>query len=146
VEAQACRTLFRDEACRARVVDGYLQAERLARHDPFLPLALAAFLIDTGDAAGARRAAERALAIEPEAVLPRLLLADAFLETGSNADLRRAAELLADARERAATWSGWSDGFYGRQLLRPDPRIFERLERKLADTSEPRPREAPGPP
>jgi len=31
----------------------------------------------------------------------------------------------------AASWSSWSEGAYGRELLVPEPRVFERLERKL---------------
>ncbi len=134
VEAQGCRTLFRDAACRERVAAAYAAAELRARHDPFLPLALAAFLIDTGDPAGARRAAERALALEPEAVSPRLLLADAFLSRGSKGDLPRALELVAEARARAQAWAGsdFEDEPYARRLLQPEPRFFERLEGRLA--------------
>jgi tetratricopeptide (TPR) repeat protein len=131
LEAHGCRTLFFDVSCRERVAAHYEEAQRLARHDPRLPIGLAAFLLDTGDAAGARRAAERALAIEPEAVLPRLLLADAWIESGSEQDLRRAEALIVESRERAASWSSWSEGAYGRELLVPDPGVFERLERKL---------------
>jgi hypothetical protein len=131
VEAHACRTLFRDEACRQRVVERYRRAAELARHDPFLPAALAAFLLDTGDPAGARRAAEQALALEPEAVVPRLLLADASIEEGRAGGLVRARELLADARARAARWSSWDENEYGRRLLSPDPAILARLEAKL---------------
>jgi predicted Zn-dependent protease len=134
LEAHGCQALFRDVACRRRVAAHYTEAERLARYDPLLPVGLAAFLLDTGDAAGARRAAERALMIEPESVLPRLLLADALIAGGSVEGRRRARELLTDSRERAAEWSSWSDGSYGRQLLVPEPRVFERLERKLAAT------------
>jgi hypothetical protein len=115
-----------------RVREMYRRAERQARHDPTLPLELAGFLLGWGDSAGARRAAERALAIEPEAVLPRLLLAAAFIQDGSEGDLRRAAAQLADARERAEAWSHWNEGSYGPALLRPDPRLFARLERELA--------------
>lgn len=135
IEARACRTLFRDGSCRERVSDMYRRAEQLSRHDPTLPVELGGFLIGRGDAAGARRAAERALAIEPEAVLPRLLLAAAFIQDGSEEDLRRAAAQLADARERAEAWSHWNDGSYGRALLVPDPRLFAQLERELARAS-----------
>jgi hypothetical protein len=65
-----------------------------------------------------------------------LLLADALIETAPADGLGRASELLADARERAARWSGWSDGPYGRALLVPAPHIFARLEEKLAAASD----------
>jgi O-antigen ligase len=135
IEAYACRTLFVNRPCRARVVDAYRRAWRSARHDPTLPLELAGFLLDKRDPAGARRAAERALAIEPEAVLPRLLLAAAFIQSGSPGDLRQAAAQLADARERAQRWSHWNENSYGRALLHPDPRLFARLERELEGAS-----------
>ena len=35
--------------------------------------------------------------------------------------------------------NSWSEGPYGRQLLVPDPRVFERLEQKLAEASAPDP-------
>jgi O-antigen ligase len=141
IEAHACRTLFRNRSCRGRVADLYRRAEQLARHDATVPLELAGFLLDRRDPAGARRAAERALAIEPEAVLPRLILIAAFIKSGSDDDLRRGAAQLADARERAETWAHWNDGSYGRALLRPDPRLFARLERELAAASERSPRQ-----
>jgi hypothetical protein len=92
-------------------------------------------LLDTGDPAGARRAAERALSLEPESVTPRLLLADALIECGSEQDLSRAVTLLTEARERAARWADWDQGDLGVELLRPAPRHFERLERKLAEAA-----------
>jgi hypothetical protein len=141
VEARACRTLFRDSSCRVRVTDLYQRAERLARHDATLPFELAGFLLNRRDLAGARRAAERALAIEPEAVSPRLILTAAFIKSGSADDLRRGAAQLADARERAETWAHWKGGSYGRDLLRPDPRDFAWLERELAAARERSPRQ-----
>jgi hypothetical protein len=133
VEARACRGLFRDADCRRRVAERYREAEERARHDPFLPIALARFQLDMGDPGAGRRAALRALALEPESVLPRLLLADAFIEHGTPEDLARASALLGEARERGVAWEGWDGGPYGLRLLRADPRTVERLERKLAE-------------
>jgi O-antigen ligase len=141
IEAHACRTLSRGGSCRDHVSDLYRRAEQLARHDATLPLELAGFLLDLGDSAGARRAAERALAIEPEAVLPRLLLAVVLVKGGTEDDLRRATVQLAEARERAKSWSDWNEGSYGRALLVPDPRLFARVERVLADAGGESPRE-----
>ena len=58
-------------------------------------------LLAASDPGGARRAAETALSIEPDAVLPRLLLAEAFLATDDREDLERAAA-LADETENLA--------------------------------------------
>ena len=131
VEEQGCRTLFSDLACRERTVEAYEQAAARARHDPFIPIALAAFLLDAGDPAGARRQAERALALEPEAVVPRLLLADALLAAGNAEGTVRARRLVDEARERAATRSNEDEAPYARDLLHPAPRIFEAVERHL---------------
>ena len=97
IEARACIAQFRTEACRERVHVAYAQAERLSRYDPTIPLELAMFLLELGDAQGARRAAERALKLEPEAVLPRLVLADALIKSDPVTGLRRAGDLLREA-------------------------------------------------
>ena len=86
-----------------------------------------------GDPAEARRAAERALDLEPEAVLPRLLLADALIEGGGSGDLQRAAALLEEARERAVDREATIDGSYTWRLLHLDPRVLERLDSKLRE-------------
>jgi tetratricopeptide (TPR) repeat protein len=135
IEAGGCRSLLPTAACRSAVSSRYRRAEELARYDPFISISHAMFLVDMGDPAGARRAAERAIVLEPEAVLPRLVLADAMLERGSPDELVRAAAVLEEARQQASRWSGWNENDYGRKLLAPDPRHFERLERKLARLS-----------
>jgi len=135
LEVRGCTTLFPDVACRERVVARSIEAEQRAPYNSLLPISRASFLLDTGDPAGARRAAERALSLEPESVTPRLLLADALIECGSEQDLSRAVTLLTEARERAARWADWDQGDLGVELLRPDPRHFERLERKLAEAA-----------
>ena len=131
VRARACRTLPGDGDCRERVRGSYESAAARARYDPSISIELAGFLIDTGDLAGARSAAERALQIEPESALPRLLLADVYAEIGSPAALRRARELLEEAREKSARWATWTDRPYGRQLLRIDPAIDARIDSKI---------------
>ena len=132
IEALGCRTLFRDEACRERTRTLYREAGSLSRYDPSIPLELAMFLSDLGDPAGARRAAERALALEPEAALPRLVLARTFLEDGSTAGARRAGELVVEATEKAREWERWSGDAYGGRLLGLDPEIVGRLQREVA--------------
>jgi len=132
VEAEACRSLFRDEASRGRAALRYLEAEARARYDPFLPLELAMFLIDVGDPAGARRAAERALSLEPESVLPRLVLADALLAEGGPAAAGRAEALVAEAQEKAERWSSWAErSEYAVELLTLDPEALQRVGRRL---------------
>ncbi len=73
----------------------------------------------------ARRAAERALEIEPEAAAPRLLLARAMLETG---DPERALQLIEEleslARQHAAE-AQTSD--YARDLLVIDPALVRQV-------------------
>ncbi len=130
IEARACRTLLPLAGCRERVREHYERAEAAAAKNPAIPAELAAFLLDTGDPTAARRAAERALALEPESVLPRLLLADGFIDLGSEDALRRAAELLEEAETQAARWAEWNRAAAA-PLLALDPRTRERLHAKL---------------
>jgi O-antigen ligase len=131
IEAQACRTLFRDAACRDRARAAWERAAERAPKDPALPVELAAFLLDLGDVCGARRAAERALALEPEAVLPRLLLADALLEGGGAAGAARARTLLEQAQALAARWSARASGPYAQRMMRLDGAVVARLRDRL---------------
>lgn len=131
VEALACRTLTPDEACRQRARERYERAASLAPTDPSIPCELAAFLLAAGDPAGARRWAERALDLEPESVLPRLLLADALIDTGSEEARRSARRLLDEAADRAERWAAWRRSPYGRQLLDRPASAVARLEGKL---------------
>jgi O-antigen ligase len=107
IEALACQTLFPDVATRERAARAYEAAMARSLHDPFLPLELAGFLLQTGDVAGARRAAERSLRIEPESVAARVMLAAVLAEAGTAGDAARSAELLAEARAKARQWSSW---------------------------------------
>jgi tetratricopeptide (TPR) repeat protein len=133
VESLACRTLFQDAATRQRASAAFERAEDLDRYNPLIPLKRAGFLLDTGDPAEAARAAERALELEPESVLPRLMLADALLESDARDGVRRAEELLEAAREKAARWSSWAEtGQYARDLLVLDGSALRRVEEKLA--------------
>jgi tetratricopeptide (TPR) repeat protein len=132
IEGLATRTLFRDRASRERTALRYREAEERSRYDPLVPIELAKFLLDTGDPAGARRAAERALAIEPNAVPARLLLADAILRAapGPQASVH-AARLLEEARGLAKRWQGHrGEGRYAEELLGLDRAAFDRIARK----------------
>ena len=92
------------------------------------------FLIDVGDPAGGRRAAERALSLEPESVLPRLVLADALLAEGAAGSGQRAEALVREARDKAQRWSSWVErSEYASELLSLDPAALERIRRRLDD-------------
>lgn len=118
VEALACLRLFRDEATRRRAAARYLEAEALSRHDAVVPLEAGEFLLAAGDEPGARRAAERALALEPESVRPRLLLAAIVEASRVENSAARAARLRNDAKERADRWAARAgESPYARALL-----------------------------
>ena len=132
VEALACRTLFRDEATRARSAARYDEAFERSRHDPFLLIEKGDFLLAAGDPTGARRAAEQALRIEPEAVPPRLLLAEAALAEGTPASGERAARLLAEAEAGALRWAAWpKESPYEAHLLSLDPARVRAIRSRL---------------
>jgi O-antigen ligase len=132
IETHLCRTVRWDAGCTDRVAAHYRTAQRLAPYDASLHVNLGGFLLRAGDPAGARRAAERALALEPEAVLPRLLLAEAFIERGTDRDLDRSAELLAEARRAARTWSARAEELVDPTLLVPDSGEIGRIEERWA--------------
>ncbi len=136
VEALAARTLFRDVGSVERALEHYRRAEARAGFDPFLLVEQAAFLLDVGEPARARAAAERAMGLEPEAVIPRLLLADAVLATEGPHGAELAERLLDEARLSAERWKAWeSQGRYAQGMLRLDIQALERIERKIAGMS-----------
>lgn len=145
IEARACIELFRTEACRERVQLAYAQAGRLSRYDPTIPLEAAIFLLELGDPLGARRSAERALVLEPEAVLPRLALAEALIDSEGALAVGEANELMREAQEKAAQWSEAAGNAQIRDLLVLDREQFERLRLKIA-AFEPFPAPAGAPP
>jgi tetratricopeptide (TPR) repeat protein len=118
VEALACRTLFKDGGSRERARRWYEQAQSLARYDPLLPLEEGIFLLRASDPEGARRAAERALRIEPQAIPARLLLAEAILAADGSRSAEKASSVLDEAVEIAARWRDLpKETYYARQLL-----------------------------
>jgi len=138
VEALAARTLFRDRGTRDRAVDSFLRAEALARFDPFIPLERAGLLLDTGEPGGARRAAERALALEPNSVLPRLMLAGALVAQGGQTERNRVETLLREARAAAESGTDWVDrSDYAREMLTLDTELLQRIERAQAPPADP---------
>lgn len=134
VEATGTRLLLRDVASRDRAAARYAEGERLAPHDPLIALEKGEFLLVTGDPAGAARAAERALEIEPRSVLPRLLLAEALVEQGAGG--RRALALIDEAERLAADHAGVErTSHYERALLTLDDDRCRRIRGAVA-TSE----------
>lgn len=132
IEALACTTLFGDVATRERTARAYAHAQALARTDPFLPLEQGRFLLATGDPAGARRAAHRTLAVEPQAVPARLLLAAALLDQGGASAVRRARASLAEAEDIAARFRGRPPTTpYAATLLAVDPEWRRALRSRL---------------
>ena len=105
VEGLAFGTIFGDLSSRERAAEHYRQAQRLARHDPGIALEEGEFLLRAADPLGARRAAERALAIEPNGLPARLLLAEALLASGTPPAPSRAAALVEEAEAIAERWS-----------------------------------------
>jgi tetratricopeptide (TPR) repeat protein len=130
IESAYWRELFPDAENRQRIAELYQGAESLQPTNPFVPMELSAFLLDSGDAAGARRAVERAIQIEPQAARPRLLLARSFLLLG---DRDRALETIEEARRLAAAAQAEAQlSDYARDLLSLDAGFVQQLEAALA--------------
>jgi len=133
IERLACLGLYGDEASRDRAQRAYEQAQQRARHDPFVALEEGRFLLLAGDPTGARRAAERALSIEPQALPARLLLADALLIGGGKLAAPRARKLLEEAQTVARRWADAPRQTpYARQALDLDPAWRSSIEARLA--------------
>ena len=136
VEVAAVGVLPLDRSGRERIARMYRDSAALQRTNPFVPSELAAFLLDAADPAGARRAAERALEIEPEAVAPRLLLARAILETG---DPDRALELIRELESLAGRHAAEArTSAYARDLLTIDPTLVRQLRARIESARQPR--------
>ena len=118
VEVRGFFELFGDADSRARFDRHYREAEALARHNPLIAIEHGGLLLAAADLSGARRAAERALAIEPNAVLPRVLLAEILVASG---DFERAAEVLDEAESLARRYADLpKETSYARELLTLD--------------------------
>jgi len=132
VEGSACRLLFKDVATRKRAESAYLEAESRSHHDPFVPLENGLFLFSTGDLEGARRAALRALHIEPNAIPPRLLLAELALAAHGEAGRVEALGQLDEAESLALRFmSAPKESPYALRLLTVDPEIVARIRARL---------------
>jgi O-antigen ligase len=136
LEALACGRLFRDQATRARARALYEGAASLSRHDALIPLEESLFLLGAADLPAARRAAERALALEPEAVAPRIVLAEVALGSGLHSGPEAARRLLDAAQERAERHRPFaSTSRYARELLGWDEAAAREIRRRIEAAS-----------
>jgi O-antigen ligase len=131
VEAIGCLTLLPFEATRERAARLYDDALGLARTDATIPLEAARFLLQAGDPAGARRAAESALKIEPRAAAPRLVLAQAILRQEGAAGGGRARRLVDEALALAPRADEKPSSAYDAALRSVDPRLVEAIRGDL---------------
>ena len=133
VEASACLTLLPFAATRDRARTLYDEALDLSRLDATIPFEAARFLLQAGDPAGARRAAEVSLRIEPRAASPRLCLARAILDGEGRAGAGRAKKLLDEAEASALRPGERPSSSYDAALRSLDTSMVESIRRDLGD-------------
>jgi tetratricopeptide (TPR) repeat protein len=131
VEATASLSILPFEATRDRAARLYDDAMRLARTDATIPLEAAKYLLQAGDAAKARRAASRALEVEPRASVPRLWLAQAILSEEGREGAAEAQRLLDEALTLAPRAGEVPGSSYEVALRGADPQLVEALTRQL---------------
>jgi O-antigen ligase len=131
VDATACLTIFPFEASRRRAAEAYEEASGLARTDATIPLEASKFLLQAGDAVGARRFALRAIAIEPRAATPRLCLAQAILRDRGAEGAAQARRVLDEALTLAPRAGETPTSSYGAALRGIDGNTVEALRRDL---------------
>jgi len=110
IEAAACRELFRDAVSRDRSRKWYLLAERLLPARPLVPQETGEFLYGVSDPSGAAEAADRVLALEPNAVKARLLKAAALFQMDGADRTAEIDRLLTEAAELEAQYAGSVQG------------------------------------
>jgi len=137
VEATASLTILPFEATRERAAELYDEALLLARTDATIPLEAARFLLQAGDAPGARRAARRALEVEPRSASPRLVLAQAILRQEGAAGAAQARGLIDEALSLAPRAGEVPTSTYDAALRAVDPKLVEALGRELDGSAAP---------
>ena len=134
VEGAGCLGVFGDVPTRERARSAFEEAERRSPFDPFLPLDAARFLLAAGDPGGARRAAERALRLEPRAVSPRLTLAKALLAEGGPEATAAARARLDEAEDLARRFADLPrESLYVKGLMDLDRAELARLRAVALD-------------
>jgi O-antigen ligase len=131
VEATAALSILPFEGTRARAATLYDEAGSLARTDATIPLEAARFLLQAGDAPGARREARRALEVEPRAAAPRLLLAQAILADEGTHGAAEARQLLDEARTLRLPPGVAPTSSYDAALRAVDPRALDAAAAEL---------------
>jgi O-antigen ligase len=137
IEAAACLTIFPFQSTRERAARLYGEAEQLARTDATIPLEAARFLLQAGDAEGARRAAEHARDIEPRAAAPRLVLAQAVLRADGPQGAAKARQLLDEALASGLKTGEAPTSSYDASLRGIDPVAVEAIRRALETKAAP---------
>ena len=112
----------------------YDDAERLARTDATIPFEKARFLLRAGDPSGARRAAERALKIEPRAGAVWLCLAQAALAQDGAAGSASVRRYLDEAEAVAPRPGEMPTSTYDASLRAVDPAAVASLRAAVAGT------------
>ena len=140
VEALACRSLFAGNGpTRDRAARDYVEAERLDPFNAVYALEAAEALLDCGDPSSAAAAARRALALEPEAAAPRLVLASALVQSDGARATPAASQLVEEAVRKATEWQSWvATGSYARRLLAIEARAVDRVRNEIAAAEAPR--------
>jgi hypothetical protein len=115
----------------------YDEAHRLARTDATIPLEKAKFLLQAGDPAGARRAAELALKIEPRAGAARLCLAQAVLAQDGARGSAQVRRLLDEAEAVAPRPGETPTSSYAASLRAVDPAVVASLRAALRGAESP---------
>jgi len=135
VERIACGRLFQDVECRRRVLARFAEAARLRPTDASIQLDAAGFALASGAPGQARELAERAMALEPNSVPARLLLAQAMLDAGP-AEASDALRLIEEGARIAADHAGERDkSGYSAVMLGFDAERAERLVRRAREIS-----------
>jgi len=138
--ATACLSLFPFAAERDRAAQLYEQAQRLARTDATISLEEAKFLLQAGDPARARRAAEQALKIEPRSGTARLWLARAIWSEQGAAAAVQVRRLLDEAERLAPRLGEIPTSAYDAALRAVDPTSVASLRAELDGTGAASPR------
>lgn len=137
IEAAACLSIMPFQASRDRAAGLYDAAASLARTDATVPLEEARFLLQAGDPAKARRAAEAAIRLEPAAASARLTLAEAIAASKGPAGRAEAGKLLDDAIALEPPPGTSPSSPYEASLRWLDPERVARLRRALDEMRAP---------